>query len=102
VTFTFQVTLDVWGTWPTTHEIRDTPDSVVNFGASFGTLKLDCHVVNESYSLQLQQGSLTDAFNFYFPILEELDGRASTLGRGKRLFTTPQRPDLLWGPPSLI
>jgi hypothetical protein len=32
----------------------------------------------------------------------ELDGRGSIPGRGKRFFCTPQRPDRLWGPPSLI
>jgi hypothetical protein len=31
-----------------------------------------------------------------------LDGRGSIPGRGKRLFSTPQRPDRLWGPPSLL
>jgi hypothetical protein len=31
-----------------------------------------------------------------------LDGLTSIPGRGERLFSTPQRPDLLWGPPSLL
>jgi hypothetical protein len=30
-----------------------------------------------------------------------LDGRVSILGRGKRFFFTPERPDLLWNPSSL-
>jgi hypothetical protein len=32
----------------------------------------------------------------------ELDGHSSIPGRGKRLFSTPQRPDRFWGPPSLL
>jgi hypothetical protein len=31
-----------------------------------------------------------------------LDGRDSVPGRGRRSFSTPQRPDPLWGPPSLL
>jgi hypothetical protein len=31
-----------------------------------------------------------------------LDGRVSILGRGKRFLSTIQRPDRLWGPPSLL
>jgi hypothetical protein len=31
-----------------------------------------------------------------------LVGRGSIPGRGKRLVSTPQRPDRLWGPPSLL
>lgn len=32
----------------------------------------------------------------------EPDGRDSIPERGKRLFSTPQRPDQLWAPPSLL
>jgi hypothetical protein len=32
----------------------------------------------------------------------ELDCRGSIPGRGKRFFSPPQRPDRLWGPPSLL
>jgi hypothetical protein len=31
-----------------------------------------------------------------------LDGRGLIIGRGKRFFSTPQRPDRLWSPPSLL
>jgi hypothetical protein len=31
-----------------------------------------------------------------------LDGQGSILGRGKRFFSTPQCPDRLWTPPSLL
>jgi hypothetical protein len=31
-----------------------------------------------------------------------LDGRGSIPGKGKKFFSTPQRPDWLWGPPSLL
>jgi hypothetical protein len=31
-----------------------------------------------------------------------LDGWGSISSRGKRFFSTPQRPDRLWGPPSLL
>jgi hypothetical protein len=31
-----------------------------------------------------------------------LDGWGSLPGRGKRFFSTPQSPDRLWGPPSLL
>jgi hypothetical protein len=31
-----------------------------------------------------------------------MDGRGSTSGKGKRFFSTPQRSDRLWGPPSLL
>jgi hypothetical protein len=31
-----------------------------------------------------------------------LDGRGSIPGRSKRHFSSPQRPDRLWGPPSLL
>jgi hypothetical protein len=31
-----------------------------------------------------------------------LTGRSSIPGRGKRFLSTPQRPDRLWGPPSLL
>jgi hypothetical protein len=31
-----------------------------------------------------------------------LDGRGSISGRGKKFFFTPQRPDWLWDPPSLL
>lgn len=31
-----------------------------------------------------------------------LDGRVSIPGKGKIYFPTPQRPDWLWGPPSLL
>jgi hypothetical protein len=31
-----------------------------------------------------------------------LDGSSSVLGRGKRFISTSQRPDRLWGPPSLL
>jgi hypothetical protein len=31
-----------------------------------------------------------------------LDGRGSISGRVKRFFSTPQRPDRLWGPSSLL
>jgi hypothetical protein len=31
-----------------------------------------------------------------------LDGRDSIPGRDKRFISTPQRPDRLWGPPSLL
>jgi hypothetical protein len=31
-----------------------------------------------------------------------LDGRDSISGKGKRFFSTPQRPDWLWGPLSLL
>jgi hypothetical protein len=31
-----------------------------------------------------------------------LDGLGSIPGRGKRFFSTPQRPDRFWGPPSLF
>jgi hypothetical protein len=30
------------------------------------------------------------------------DGRSSIPGRGKRFFSIPQRPELLWGPPSPV
>jgi hypothetical protein len=31
-----------------------------------------------------------------------LDGQSSIPGEGKRLFSTSQRVDRLWGPPSLL
>jgi hypothetical protein len=31
-----------------------------------------------------------------------LDGQGSLPGRSKKFFSTPQRPDQLWGPPSLL
>jgi hypothetical protein len=31
-----------------------------------------------------------------------LDGWRSIPGTGKRIFFSPQHPDLIWGPPSLI
>jgi hypothetical protein len=31
-----------------------------------------------------------------------LDTRGSIPGKGKRFFSTPQRPDMLWGSPSLL
>jgi hypothetical protein len=31
-----------------------------------------------------------------------LDGRGSIPGSGKNFFSSPQRPDRLWGPPSLL
>jgi hypothetical protein len=31
-----------------------------------------------------------------------LDGWGSIPGRAKRFFSTPQHPDQLWGPPSLL
>jgi hypothetical protein len=31
-----------------------------------------------------------------------MDGRGSVPGRAKKLFSTPQCPDRLWGPPSLL
>jgi hypothetical protein len=31
-----------------------------------------------------------------------LGGHVSSPGRSKRFFSTPQRPDWLWGPPSLL
>jgi hypothetical protein len=31
-----------------------------------------------------------------------VDAQVSITGRGKRFFSTPQRPDQLWGPDSLL
>jgi hypothetical protein len=51
---------------------------------------MNCHVTVDSRDTSVDT-----------PTGYELEGRGSILGRGKTLFSIPQRPDRLWDPKNL-
>jgi hypothetical protein len=64
--------------------------SIVSLGASKFLSQLTV-----KYQQSQEPGELS-LYNY------RLDDRSSISGRGKRIFSTPQRPHRLWGPPSLL